>query len=107
MSEKKLKLSTQKFRAIIGKVDDESTWRELVVQSINADRIAAENELARRKLSPIDHTMLMTTAVVFCALKRTGQITAGTFADFEAGCLDFDVLEDEPVDPTPSEPSPE
>jgi len=102
-----IRLSTQRIRVVIGNVDDPDGWREMSVQTINPDRIGAENELNRRKLTPSDHHFLMTTAMAYCAFKRTGQLTAGTFADFEAGCIDLDIVEDEAVDPTPSAPIPE
>ncbi|MCL1871946.1 MAG: hypothetical protein FWF90_16240 [Promicromonosporaceae bacterium] len=102
-----IKLSNQKLTVVIGDVDYPEGWRELTVQTILADNVGAEAELARRKLNVNDRPVLSGVAVAYCALKRTGQIQAGTLADFEAGCLDMREFEAEPVDPTPSDLSPD
>lgn len=103
----RIHLSTPAYRIIVGQLEDESTWRELTVQSIFADRVGGEREMVRLKLSPAENSMRTSAAIAFHALKRSGQIAAGTFADFEAGLLDLDVVAEEPVDPTQSAPMPE
>jgi hypothetical protein len=102
-----IRLSTAKIRVVLGDVDDPSGWRELTVQTILRDQTFAETELARSKRGPLgDHSILAVEMTAFFGLKRTGQIQSGTFADFEAGCLDLEVIEEEALDPTPLEQPP-
>lgn len=104
---KPIKLSTARLTATIGDVNDPATWRQFEVQTTNLDNIHAENELVKSKRGSIqDHPILLTTMMAYFALKRTKQIASGTYADFEAGCIDIESVEGDDVDPTPEVPDP-
>lgn len=109
-----VKLSTPRYRVILGDADDPATWAQLTVQAIGRDMMAAETLFHRRKWGTPSTAAIRFTAVsAYYALRRTGQID-GEWEAFDAQCLevtnadaDDDAAEgDDGVGPTGPDPVP-
>lgn len=106
-----VKLSSPRFRVVLGDVDDEASWQELRVQAIGRDLQAAETLFHRRKWGPAQSQAIkFQAAAAYYALRRTGAIE-GEWEAFEAGYLEVgeddesgDGSGDDEVGPTPEAP---
>ena len=83
-----MKLSNPVVRVILGDVDDEASWREVEVQTVNADMVAFDLERNRRGWPEMGKAApLWLTFVSYRALTRRGEF-AGSFKDYEAAVLE-------------------
>lgn len=89
-----IRLSTPRFRVVLGEADNPDTWQELTVQAIGRDLQAAETLFHRRKWGPASgQAIRFQAAAAFYALRRTGQVE-GEWEAFEAGYLEVSDADD-------------
>jgi hypothetical protein len=103
---KTITLSSPRYRVVVGDWDDETTWRELEVQSLGRDLQMAESLFARHKDwgRPTENAIKLQAVAAFYALRRTGQVD-GSWDAFESAYLEVTEAGQEVVGPT--EPGPE
>jgi hypothetical protein len=99
-----IKLSSPRYRVILGDPEDPDTWAELEVQSITRDIASAETLFANHKSwgKPLDSAIKLTAVSSFYALIRTGQIT-GSWDAFESTLIEVTQAGVDAVDPTSPE----
>ena len=99
------RLTTYKFRVVLGNPDHPDTLTELVVHGVGRDVQQAETLFAQRSWGKTtDRPMTSAAVIAWAGLKRTGQFT-GTYDEFEAAYLEVAPVEE--VTAIPTEPAPE
>jgi hypothetical protein len=95
-----VRLTSPRYRVVLGDVDDPDTWTEVEVQAITRDLTTAEAVLFRQKLGkPQDSPIRFTAIAAWAALRRTGVIE-GTWEQFEAGYLEIGEAGADAIPPT-------
>lgn len=90
-----IKLSTPRFRVVLGDADAPDTWAELIVQAIGRDLQAAETLFHRRKWgAPTSQAIKFQAAAAYYALRRTGRIE-GEWEQFEGAYLEVSEADDD------------
>lgn len=96
-----VKLSSPRYRVVLGDPADPASWAEFDVQSMTRDIAAAEALFARHKWGKtIDSPIKLTEACAFYALTRSGEIS-GSWEAFDARFIEVAQVEGDAVDPTP------
>jgi hypothetical protein len=112
MSNKKITLSSPKFRVVLGDPNDpndEDAWQEVEVQSMTRDIAAAEQLFRQRKWGPTtEQGIRMMAVTAWQALRRNHLIDATTsWERFEASYVDLEAVEDDDAEEGPTPPAPE
>lgn len=99
-----IKLSSPRYRVVLGDAENPDTWQALEVQAITPDLAAAEALFVRHKWGkPAESAIKLTSVAAYYALKRTGQID-GSWEDFAAAYLEVGEAGVDVISPTDRDP---
>lgn len=104
---KPVKLTTPRFRIVLGDPEESDSWVELTVQAIGVDMQMAEAQFKRHGWGAFTEQPLRYQALVAWFAARRRGLIADTYEEFEGSYLEVSRLDTEEVDEvTPTRPAP-